>query len=145
MKSSSVKLPGIVRGQGAVVSAVVRAASIGLLLTALGVLVGRVNSGITVHAAPADTASAIKPPFVDQSKILERFLRRPWARLAAISAGETGQKGRPSIPCCDAMANSVTPPLRSSKLSACRRGLVSRSAGALVSSAFSWPCRNSGI
>jgi hypothetical protein len=77
MKSLSVKLPGIVRGHGAVVSAVVRTASIGLLLAALGVLVGRVNSGITVHAAPADTASAIKPPFVDQSKILESYGQLP--------------------------------------------------------------------
>jgi hypothetical protein len=90
MKSSSVKLPGIVRGQGAVVSAVVRTASIGLLLMALGVLVVRVNSGITVHAAPADSGSAVKPALVDQSKILESYGQLPLSFEP--NAGQTDSK-----------------------------------------------------
>jgi hypothetical protein len=77
MKSSSVKLPGIVRGQGTVVSRIVRIASIGLLLTILGVLVLRVDSGKTVFAAPPGAASAIKPGLVGQSKILESYGQLP--------------------------------------------------------------------
>jgi len=77
MKSSWVRLPGIVRGRGAVVSGVVRTASIGLVLAMLGVLVVRVDSGKTVFAAPAGAASAAKPPLVDQSRILESYGQLP--------------------------------------------------------------------
>jgi hypothetical protein len=81
MKSSSVKLPGIVRGQGAVVSAAVRIASIGFLLTVLGILAVRVDSGTTVFAAPVDassaSAAAIKPALMDQSRVLESYGQLP--------------------------------------------------------------------
>jgi hypothetical protein len=89
MKSSSVKLPGIVRGQGAVVSAVVRTASIGLLFTALGILIAR-DSGTTVHAAPSGAASAIKPALMDQSKILDSYGQLPLSFEP--NAGQTDSK-----------------------------------------------------
>ena len=77
MKSSWVRLPGIVRGRGGLVPSVVRAATIALFLAVLSVLVVRVDSGTTVLAAPAGAAPAIKPAAVDQSRILETYGQLP--------------------------------------------------------------------
>ncbi len=77
MKLSWVKLPGMVCGPRAGASKVGRAVSIALLLTVLGVLVFRSDSGTTVLAAPAGSAPAVKAATVDQSKILETYGQLP--------------------------------------------------------------------
>jgi hypothetical protein len=79
MKSSWVKMPGIVRRRGTSASCIGRAATIGMLSMALCVLVFCVlvfsgGSGTALLAAPAVTAS--KSP-VDQSAILEAYGQLP--------------------------------------------------------------------
>jgi hypothetical protein len=77
MKSLWVRLPGIVRGRGVVVSTIGRIATVGLLLAVAGVLVARIDSGTTVLAAPAGAAPASKPAVADENKILETYGQLP--------------------------------------------------------------------
>lgn len=76
MKSSWVRVPEIIRGRRTTASYLGRVAAIGLLSTALFVLVFRGRSGIAVFAAPASNAANRLLP-VNQSKILEAYGQLP--------------------------------------------------------------------
>src|ERR1700691_2113791 len=73
MKSFWVRLPGLIGGRGGFA----RTASIGLLLTLLGVLVFHSSSRTTVLAASAGAAPATNSAPIDQNKILQGYGELP--------------------------------------------------------------------